>query len=116
MLLILLIFVGQVVSAPFETCITDNDENSTHSMMMADMPNHDMQNMTMDHSDSSMMAMDCCGDECQCPMDMCLTMAFINTHIDTQIQQFSETFIFQETNSVLISYSNDSLYRPPIFS
>lgn len=108
MLLILLIFVGQVVSAPlFST--DDCQSDMTHSVMDS-MPGHDMSSMDM-----STMDMDCCDEECDCPIDMCLSVVLYSNQ-DNKIQLFSinnNTF-----PAIVFAFSQhpSSIYRPPILS
>jgi hypothetical protein len=114
MLLVLLIFVGQVVSAPLSSCTKNSNDNSTHSMMMNIDLNSDSAAMDMQSSDS-FMQMDCCGDDCQCPVAMCVSMAYISDSEIIKVQQFSEFISFLPLKTIQLSQSNDSLYRPPIF-
>ncbi|MCF6319377.1 MAG: hypothetical protein L3J83_08890 [Proteobacteria bacterium] len=123
MVLVLLIFVGQVVSAPLKSCLTENSENSEHSMVMADMDHHDMSDMhslSMHDSGTSTMQtsmqMDCCQDECQCPVDMCFSMAFIDDSSQISFNNFTDSVVFQNISSLQPSHKQDSLYRPPILS
>jgi len=116
-LALLLLFAGQVLSAPFGQCSAQNDGSNQNSMMsMVSMMDHEMP-MTH-HSDSSSatdIKMDCCED-CTCPMDMCLSQIFFSTsdhEIVAVILQYSQVFDF----SIRIkSTYPSSIYRPPILS
>jgi hypothetical protein len=102
--MILLLFVGQVVAAPFATC-------SMSMMDMSAMSDQQMEMMDMSSSDTKM---DCCED-CQCPVGMCFTQA-IYTNSNSIILHFNadntqpvnpQKFV----NTTAIS----SIYRPPRF-
>lgn len=116
MVLALLSFLGQVVSAPLKVCLTENSGDSghsmEHSMVMADNEHHDMSNMNM----QTMMQMDCCQDDCQCPIDMCVSIAFIDDSSQILFNDFTDSVVFQNINSIQPSQKQDSLYRPPILS
>jgi hypothetical protein len=115
LLLILLIFVGQVVSAPLNICSAEMSDTSQLSMNHS-MQNHDMSSMNVEASDTPMMQMDCCDDDCQCPMDMCFSVAYINHSDDMKFYMLSQVIVFKNINHIQLTYQNDSLYRPPILS
>lgn len=114
----LLLFAGQVLSAPFNQCsATKGSSNATIVMQMASMEGHDM-SMMQQYNDSvsdSTLKMDCC-DECKCPMDMCLSQVFLSTNenaVVPLILQQSQPLNFP----VFIKISQpSSIYRPPILS
>lgn len=69
MVLILLIFVGQVVSAPITTCKT-NDHTQSMTFVESDLNVMNHMQMSSDRYDN--MNMECCEDDCHCPLGMCL--------------------------------------------
>ena len=72
---------------------------------------HDASRQRIQDSDMSM-SMDCCQDECKCPMNGCVSLSFLlNTH--TSSKAIAEQKILQ-LPSLLQSQSSSSLYRPPI--
>ena len=104
LLIILLLFVGQVVAAPFATC-------SMSVMDMSAMSDQQMSMMDMSNPDSKM---DCC-DDCQCPVGMCFTHAIytnsnsITLHFNADDTQPINPHKFVNTTA------SSSIYRPPIF-
>ena len=115
-LIILLLFVGQVVSAPFS--LSSSNQSDSHSMSMMDMSSMSSHDMTMMHSSDSSdssMQMDCCNDDCDCTMGLCFSVILISTdtlqtnvNLTNQVNISDSLFIFPQHSS--------SIYHPPIFS
>ncbi|VAW40654.1 hypothetical protein MNBD_GAMMA01-1450 [hydrothermal vent metagenome] len=113
LVLVLLIFVGQVVSAPLTTCATS--ESSSSSQIMPSMPDHDMAMMHLSQTHEAMVDMDCCGDECNCPQGMCISVVFYpNQAVDMQFVSIA-TYLIPPILFINNQYPS-SIYRPPILS
>jgi hypothetical protein len=113
--LMLLTFLGQAVASVSMSC--------SHEMTM-DMATMDHDNMSDSKSHKTMMLesdkqnsnqdylMDCCQEQCQCPMSGCVSLSFL---LDTR---FNAGVIAEQKISQLSvvhkSQINASLYRPPI--
>lgn len=111
MVLILLIFVGQVVSAPITTCKT-NDHTQSMTFVESALTVMDDMQISLDQFDN--MNMECCEDDCHCPLGMCISVVLYTSD--------SMEVLFSKTSSQIIpeipftnNYSNSSIYRPPIF-
>ena len=113
--LLLLIFVGQVVSAPLLSC--SKTQIGSHSMSIMDMTSDEMSNMVM--SDSSNMqtshqTMDCCDNDCDCSSGVCVSIVLY-------ISPSSEVNFYNNSNLINIASQKiskqvlSSIYRPPIF-
>jgi len=106
-ILVLLMFVGQVVSAPLLNC--SSAQMDSHSMSMMDMSSHDMSDML-----ESNQAMDCCDSDCECPSGMCVSIAlYFSSSTEANFSNDSNQIDIssQKVNKQAIS----SIYRPPIF-
>ena len=104
MVLLLLAFVGQVVSAPLFAISDCQMEKPSHSM-----PNHDMASMDMGAD------MDCCEDECDCPIQMCLSV-IVYSNQDNGIQKPLASGYSFPLILFTISHHPSSIYHPPILS
>ena len=114
-ILMLLIFVGQVMSAPLASCQTSLSSKISTTMDMSSMPNHDMAMMHFDQSEDADMTMDCCEKDCQCSLGMCLSMVF---YPNTEFELFftSVTSLMFPSVAFIDNSSHSSIYRPPILS
>ena len=115
LLLILLVFTGQTLAAPFANL---NDCESDHSMPTHDMdsmPDHDMSMMDMSLDMESGMTMDCCEDDCQCSDGMCVSAVYLSINEKNEFGFIQNQVKFQESQ---FSYNQfySSIYRPPIIS
>ncbi len=109
LVLLLLIFVGQVVAAPLLSCSYSSSNDSTMSMQM-DMSKHKMPMADLGIHKN----MKCC-DDCQCPDGMCLTVVMFSvnsltiTIIPTVFPDFLKLHFIPE-------YNPNSVFHPPILS
>jgi len=112
MVLMLLIFVGQVVSAPITTCKTNGH---TQGMTFVESDVTVMGDMQMSSSDQyNNMNMECCEDDCHCPLGMCISVVlYTSDSIEVLFSKTSSKIIPQVTFTN--NYTNSSIYRPPIF-
>ena len=121
-MLMLLTFTGQTLA---KTTSVFYVASCAHESMNADMPmmSHnaitgDMAHEMMSH-DSVMLSentqdsiMDCCQEQCQCPMNGFVSLPFLfNSSFNAEVR--AEQKIFQ-LSSLHQSQINSSLYRPPI--
>jgi len=110
-LLMLVAFIGQAMASTTMSCVHE-------SMDMSAMQNDTMSEMTMNHADMMLTndgesnKMDCCQEQCQCPMSGCVSLSFlIDTHFNSLAiteQKISQLPLIHQ------SQINSSLYRPPI--
>ena len=106
--LMLLIFVGQVFSAPIFSCSQHQEAQS--SVMM------DMHMDSMDSSEMDSMSMDCCGNQCDCPDAMCFSHVFISS-IDATSSYNTPKAHLIITRSILIQkHLISAIFHPPILS
>ena len=114
--LLLLIFVGQVVSAPLLSC--SKTQTGSHSMSVMDMTSDDMSNMAMSPSSNiqgSLQTMDCCDDDCDCPSGVCASIVlFVSPSTEVNFYNNSSVIIIasQKISKQVLS----TIHRPPIFS
>ena len=108
MVLLLLVFIGQVTAASAISCETDQQNQS----MMIDHSQHDMNNQANDSSSSQ--TDDCCADNSSCPMSSCISIALPPLYASFSVASVSDTF--QLPINLALSQSLTSLYRPPILS
>lgn len=109
MVLLLLVFVGQVTAASAISCQTNQHNQS----MMMDHSKHSMNNQANDSSSSQ--TDDCCADSSSCPMSGCVTFAIPTLYNATSTVTISSD-IFQLPINLAFSQPLTSLYRPPILS
>jgi len=123
-MLVLMTFIGQAMASTAMSysgvsCVHGAMKSKMSDITMSDstVPDSSMSKMDMtltdNDQDSDMnMSMDCCEDECKCPMNGCVSLSFLlNSHISTAI--VAEQKILQLSSSHQ-SQSSVSLYRPPI--
>ena len=114
-ILILLIFVGQVMSAPLVSCQINLPSKISTTMDMHSMPNHDMAMMDFDHSDNNNMTMDCCEKECHCSLGMCFSMV-LYPNLELELLFASVNSLLFPSVAFINNSSYSSIYRPPILS
>ena len=109
LLLALLIFVGQVVAAPFSSCQMKMDASQSSMQMMQE----DMSGMDM--SMHAGQKMPCCGDKCDCVQGICMSAALLSTlSFDVQFPQIERPYIsFQPLQ---IKQASSAIFHPPILS
>jgi len=114
----LLTFVGQAFASATLSCNHDMVMDQSMSMMannnMADTTNHTPMMLEKREQASSQHAlMDCCQEECKCPMSGCISVSllFNNIHFDAEITVQQK---IAQLPLILQSQINVSLYRPPI--
>ncbi|NQZ07863.1 MAG: hypothetical protein HRT35_11940 [Algicola sp.] len=100
--LMLLVFVGQATASAVMPCEMDA-QTSIGSMMM----DHDM-------SDMASGDMNCCDQDCSCPMGSCVSAVFINTPVLIEPELNSQKIVQYSTQGLIQTLT--SLYRPPILS
>jgi len=100
MVLLLLVFVGQVTVASAISCQTDQQNQS----MMMDHSKHEMNNQ----------AKDCCADETSCPMSSCISFALPSLYAISSVAITSD--VFQPPINLALNQALTSLYRTPILS
>jgi len=116
-MLILLAFTGQAiastamsyaaVSCVHESMTTEVSMMGHEAMTHEAMGNEDSANMML--ADSKM---DCCQEQCKCPMNGCVSISLlINSYFNSEI--IAEQKISQSLSQHK-SQINSSLYRPPI--
>lgn len=113
----LLTFISQAFASASLSCNHDMtmELSMTTNSNMPDTENH--AGMTIENgenaSNHSMSLMDCCQDECKCPVNGCVSVSllFNSIHFDTDI--ITQQKIAQ-LPLILQSQINTSLYRPPI--
>ena len=115
MVLILLIFVGQVVSAPITTCKTNNhDESQTMMSVEADMHmSHNMQISPSSNNNHTDMV--CCDEDCDCPLGICLSVVLYSNENLEILFSTSSNYIPLEI-PFINNQPSSSIYHPPIFS
>ncbi len=83
-----------------------------NSYIANEMPNKATEQTSMMLSDNNQKIMDCCQEQCQCPMSGCVSLSLLfNTNFNTEV--IAEQKIAQPS-SLHQSQVNSSLYRPPI--
>ncbi len=107
--LILLIFIGQVVSAPMLSC-SQNQQMDSVSMKM------DMSMDLMDSTEMDSMTMDCCGAQCDCPDAMCISHVFINTVNNLSTYQVPQPYLAIKQNLFIQKHLVSAIFHPPILS
>jgi len=130
--IVMLVLTAFIAQAMASTAMSYSGVSCVHGTMMSKMsdstmsdstisdntmPDSSMSKMNMALTDSEQdsdmnMSMDCCEDECKCPMNGCVSLSFLlNTYTSTII--VAEQKILQLSSSHQ-SQSSASLYRPPI--
>jgi len=116
-MLMLIAFIGQSMASTAMPC-THESMNADMSMMnhanMVDTPmlHTDMMSVNEEQGNAQEATMDCCQEQCQCPMSGCVNLSFLlNTSFNSEI--IAEQKILQ-SSSLQQSKINSSLYRPPI--
>jgi len=118
----LIAFIGQSMAS---TAMPYAEASCTHESMNADMSmmNHanmvdtpmlhtDMMSVNEEQGNDQKATMDCCQEQCQCPMSGCVNLSFLlNTSFNSEV--IAEQKILQ-SSSLQQSKINSSLYRPPI--
>ncbi|MDX2370787.1 MAG: hypothetical protein QNK36_20695 [Colwellia sp.] len=115
--LMLVTFFGQALASVTMSCTHEMTMDMELSMMahdnMPDTASHASMMLDNGEQDSSQIAlMDCCQEQCKCPMSGCISLSFLfdtrfNTVIITEQKIVQLPLIHQ-------SQINTSLYRPPI--
>jgi len=105
---ILLTFVGQTIASTAVPChqMSDMDMSSQEMSMM----NHSM--ASAEQSNAKMTMLDCCQQDCNCPMGISASATLSNT-LTVNNLVFPSQKIEQYSN-LSLSQSLTSLYRPPI--
>ena len=111
--LILLIFIGQVFSAPMLSCSQNQEMESSTMMMDIDM---DMHMDSMNSSEMDTMNMDCCGNQCDCPDAMCISHVFIATVNDLSTFQVPKPYLATKQNLFVQKHLVSAIFHPPILS
>lgn len=114
--LMLLTFIGQAFASASISC--NHDMAMEYSMEAnSNMPNTtDHTRMMLDSEESAnsqSMLMDCCQEECKCPMSGCVSVSLLFSHVHFNAGVITQQKIVQ-LPLVLQSQINTSLYRPPI--
>lgn len=103
----LVAFIGQAVASkalPYSKVVC------AHESMSAEMPMMSHHSMASDSNEAVMM--DCCEEQCKCPMNGCVSLSLlVNNYFYSEI--IAELKIFQPS-PIHQSQANSSLYRPPI--
>jgi len=111
----LLTFIGQAVASVSMSCSHEMDMDMEFSTMSHDnMPDtHASMMQESNKQDSSQdYLMDCCQEQCKCPMSGCISLSLLlDTHLNPGV--IAEQKITQRS-LVHQSQINASLYRPPI--
>jgi len=121
-MLMLVTFIGQAMAS---TAVSYSATSCVHGSMNAEMTMMSHDNVDNDTTDevmnhSSMMlsdinkesTMDCCQEQCQCPMNGCVSLSLLfNSYFNSEI--IAEQKIPQ-SSSLHKSQVSASLYRPPI--
>lgn len=105
-MLMLMTFIGQAMASTAMPC--------AHVSMDMPMMNHEEMSNTdaMSVMDDEASMMDCCQDQCQCPMSGCVSLfVLINNHVSHSDK--AEQGIYQ-IPLLHPSQVSSSLYRPPI--
>lgn len=114
MVLLLLVFVGQVAASTTISCLTDPQQQSIE----IDHSTHVMSNHANESSSSSALLEtpfeDCCAENPDCSMSGCLLFA-LPTFLKSSEVVFS-TQNFELPINLALSQSLTYLYRPPILS
>ncbi len=117
-LLMLVAFIGQAMASVAVPCAHESMMNTSMSMMthesMTNMNHAEMMSGSIEQSDNQATKMDCCQEQCKCPMNGCVSLSlFVNAN-----PSFNYGAITQQKISQLPSLHqpqvNASLYRPPI--
>jgi hypothetical protein len=98
----ILVFVTQVSSVPLERCSMTETGVSSHTMIgMAD---HEME------------PMDCCGEQCKCSIDMCISTVFIMPDIDRMLT-INNNSTYRFSNILFTNQKQiNTIFYPPILS
>lgn len=111
-LLMLVAFVGQAIASVTMSCVHESMTVDSAMLMQHDaMSVPAMANNIVQEQNQSTM-MDCCQEQCQCPMSGCLSL-FMHTNSSFPSAIITEQQITQ-LPSLAKSQVNPSLYRPPI--
>jgi len=108
LLLVLLIFVGQILAEPLNSCQMDSSSGQSHDMNMMD---HTMADMEMNDS----MDMSCCGDKCDCPDGICVSFAMISSW-DMNFQFAPMDSYSVVINPFQLNQPSFAIFHPPILS
>jgi hypothetical protein len=103
----LLIFVGQVLAIPFNSCQMDMDPSDSQPSMQ-----HKMSMMPAMQMDDSI-GMSCCDNDCDCPDGICISFAMISNSI-INIQLFSIDSYTFSINSFELNQPISVFFHPPI--
>jgi hypothetical protein len=112
----LLTFVGQAFASATLSCNHDMAMGSsmTTNSNMPDTVNHaDMMMQKGVYDDDQNALMDCCQEECKCPMSGCISVSLLFSNIHFTAEIFPQQKIVQ-LPLIHQSQINTSLYRPPI--
>lgn len=111
-MLMLVAFIGQAMAS---TAVSYSAASCVHGSMNAEMvmmTHTDMMLKDSEQGKNQAAIMDCCQEQCQCPMSGCVSLSLLfNTQFNSEV--VSEQKIFQ-FSSLHQSQINSSLYRPPI--
>ena len=109
--MILLLFVGQVMSATFITCSSGESASQSMLMDMSSIPDHDM---SMMHA-SDMEQMDCC-DDCQCTQSICVNSLFIASTINISLYKSVKSNLIAQPQPFINQQRYSAIFHPPILS
>lgn len=110
--MILLLFVGQVMSATFISCSSGQPASQSMSMMdMSLMPDHDM---SMMHA-SGESNMDCC-DDCQCTLRTCVNNPFIASTVNIPLYDSVKSNLTPQRQLFINQLRSPAIFYPPILS
>jgi hypothetical protein len=110
-MLMLVALIGQAMAG---TVVSYSAAPCVHASMNEGMPMSHASMMLNDgeQANNQVTMMDCCQEQCQCPMNGCVSLSLlINSHFNSEI--IAEQKILQSSSSHQ-SQVNASLYRPPI--
>lgn len=113
----LLTFIGQAVASVSMSCSHEMNMDihmEFSTMSHGDMPDtHTSMMLESDKQESSQdYLMDCCQEQCKCPMSGCVSLSLLlDTGVNAEV--IAEKKIFQ-LSLIHQSQINASLYRPPI--
>lgn len=113
----LMTFVGQTMASTTMLCVHESSTADTSKFShhnndtSADGDSHH-HGMLMMESNEKASEMDCCQEQCQCPMNGCFSLSvLVNNTFNPSLK--GEQKITQ-LSSLALSQVNSSLYRPPI--
>ena len=116
-LLMLMTFVGQTMASTTMLCVHESSTADTSKLAHHDNDNsadgdtHHHGMLTMESNEKAS-EMDCCQEQCQCPMNGCFSLSvLVNNTFNPSLK--GEQKITQ-LSSLALSQINSSLYRPPI--